>query len=215
MQRHSGQSSHQQPQHPPTLHLQSSSSTKHPPGSVNSTESEGSNMQSGASADSQRSVYLHATTVADIPTPVVMGPKQQQRMRALSREDLSKMSPSLVRSGGSGGPSSGETLRRSRHISRSYSVLAPWKPRHYRDKFEITYSNQQQPTSSPSGGGGDVLGKPPRPPRRREDDAVAAAAAAAAVAVAEPSSSKPVSRSSTMPKNTKLAGWFRNRKKKR
>ena len=32
-------------------------------------------MQSGASADSQRSVYLHATTVADIPTVTnVSGP---------------------------------------------------------------------------------------------------------------------------------------------
>jgi len=60
---------------------QSQSTGPHPhglqkhPGSVNSTESDGSNMQSGASADSQRSVYLHATTVADIPTVTnVSGP---------------------------------------------------------------------------------------------------------------------------------------------
>ena len=137
--------------------------------------------------------------------------QQQQRLRAMSREDVSKMSPSLLSSTSPASSHTGSTLRRSRQISRSYSVLAPWKPRHYREKFEITYSNkQQQEQEQPAGAStatpSDVVGgKPPRVPLRRyrdENDA-------------PPKAANPVSRSSTMPKNTKVAGWFRSRKKKR
>ena len=124
--------------------MQRQSADKQPlmkqPSSVNSSESESqaSNMQSGASADSQRSVYLHATTVADIPPATLVNQRQRK-----SREDLSKLSAS------SAGSADRATLsRRTRQISRSYSVLAPWKPRHYREKYHISYSNQQQPAGA-------------------------------------------------------------------
>lgn len=191
---------------------------KQPVSSVNSSESDGSALQSGASAESQRSVYLHATTVADIPhmTPAANSQRHAQlrdaRRKTQSREDMSALSGQ-----------SGSTLRRTRHISRSYSVLAPWKPRHYRDKFEITYSNQQTPAmmAAPAvvAANNDV-GKPPRAPRRQEvvvsdadepSDAYRSAASRAAPATSKPG----VSRSSTMPKNTKLmAGWFRKKKQR-
>lgn len=202
----------------------------HPVSSVNSSESDGSAMQSAAgSAESQRSVYLHATTVADIPVTSHGRTAQQQlqasrRHKAQSREDMSALSGTT-----------GSTLRRTqtRQISRSYSVLAPWKPRHYRDKFEITYSNQQQPggQSAPAMVVGDV-GKPPRAPVRRREDVIVESEDSAegnrpstmgnpAVGqrqTGQTSSSKTdgtsVSRSSTMPKNSKLmAGWFRKKKR--
>ncbi len=184
-------------------------------------------MQSAASAESQRSVYLHATTVADIPTvaPVTNSTRAAQlqaaRRKAQSREDMSALSGTT-----------GSTLRRTRQISRSYSVLAPWKPRHYRDKFEITYSNQQQPAApvpivQPVVTGGDA-GKPPRAPIRRREDVIMESEDSADVyrpavaqrqqtnaATSSKSGPTSVSRSSTMPKNTKLmAGWFRKKKQR-
>lgn len=37
----------------------------------------------------------------------------------------------------------------TRTVSRSLSVLAPWKPRHYREPFEINYDQQyQKPTTT-------------------------------------------------------------------
>lgn len=213
----------------------------HPVSSVNSSESDGSAMQSAAgSAESQRSVYLHATTVADIPvTGQVHGrtssttTTQQQlqaarRHKAQSREDMSALSGAT-----------GSTLRRTqtRQISRSYSVLAPWKPRHYRDKYEITYSNQQQPgggQTAPAMVIGDV-GKPPRAPIRRREDVIvesedsadvyrpsatvgqrqtSGGGATTTTATSSKSGGTSVSRSSTMPKNSKLmAGWFRKKKR--
>lgn len=189
--------------------------------SVNSSESDGSAMQSAASAESQRSVYLHATTVADIPTvtPVTNSSRAAQlqaaRRKAQSREDMSALSGTT-----------GSTLRRTRQISRSYSVLAPWKPRHYRDKFEITYSNQQQPsmTGQPAVVVSADAGKPPRAPVRRREDVIMESDNSADVyrpAVAQRQTSSKtsggtsVSRSSTMPKNSKLmAGWFRKKKQR-
>lgn len=185
--------------------------------SVNSSESDGSAMQSAASAESQRSVYLHATTVADIPTvtPVTNSTRAQQlqaaRRKAQSREDMSALSGTT-----------GSTLRRTRQISRSYSVLAPWKPRHYRDKFEITYSNQQQPAMTGQPPAVVDAGKPPRAPVRRREDVIMESEDLADVyrpSVAQrqtlSKSGTSVSRSSTMPKNSKLmAGWFRKKKQR-
>ena len=192
---------------------------KQPVSSVNSSESEGSALQSGASAESQRSVYLHATTVADIPNivPATNGTKHAQlkdaRRKAMSREDMSAISGQT-----------GSTLRRTRHISRSYSVLAPWKPRHYRDKFEITYSNQQTPAmmSAPAVVVNNDVGKPPRAPRRQEVTIGDAEEVNDGYRSSGGGASRPsggaktgVSRSSTMPKNTKLmAGWFRKKKQR-
>lgn len=196
--------------------IQRGGQPKQPVSSVNSSESEGSALQSGASAESQRSVYLHATTVADIPNvaPVTNSQKHGQlrdaRRKAASREDMSAISGQT-----------GSTLRRTRHISRSYSVLAPWKPRHYRDKFEITYSNQQTPAmmSAPAVVVSSDVGKPPRAPRRQEAALADADEANDGYRSGGGSRQAPanaaVSRSATMPKNTKLvAGWFRKKKQR-
>lgn len=79
-----------------------------------------SSQQSQNSQRSQRSVvYLHATRTGKIPGP-------NERRRAASREELNRPLQSHTRT-----------------VSRSVSVLAPWKPRHYREPFEINYDQQQ------------------------------------------------------------------------
>lgn len=79
-----------------------------------------SSQQSQNSQRSQRSVvYLHAATVGEIPGP-------NERRRAASREELNR-------------PLQAHT----RTVSRSVSVLAPWRPRNYREPFEINYDQQQ------------------------------------------------------------------------
>ncbi|XP_051168544.1 homeobox protein 2 [Leptopilina boulardi] len=79
-----------------------------------------SSQQSQNSQRSQRSVvYLHAATVGEIPGP-------NERRRAASREELNR-------------PLQAHT----RTVSRSVSVLAPWRPKHYREPFEINYDQQQ------------------------------------------------------------------------
>ena len=81
-----------------------------------------SSQQSQNSQRSQRSVvYLHAATVGEIPGP-------NDRRRAASREELNRPLQSHTRT-----------------VSRSVSVLAPWKPRHYREPFEINYDQQLHP----------------------------------------------------------------------
>lgn len=81
-----------------------------------------SSQQSQNSQRSQRSVvYLHAATVGEIPGP-------NERRRAASREELNR-----------------PLQTHTRTVSRSVSVLAPWKPRHYREPFEINYDQQQHP----------------------------------------------------------------------
>ncbi|XP_061931867.1 uncharacterized protein LOC107995581 isoform X4 [Apis cerana] len=83
-----------------------------------------SSQQSQNSQRSQRSVvYLHAATVGEIPGP-------NERRRAASREELNRPLQSHTRT-----------------VSRSVSVLAPWKPRHYRESFEINYDQQLHPKS--------------------------------------------------------------------
>lgn len=75
---------------------------------------------------SQRSVvYLHATTVGEIPQPYVV----TTRRKAASRDDLSA-------------PRSKSLTPQTRTVSRSVSMLAPWKPKHLRDGYEINYSQQ-------------------------------------------------------------------------
>lgn len=72
--------------------------------SITGSESESNSAmgaQSGASQDSQRSVYLHATTVADIP-PAILSQRQERLASArASREDVSKLSQ-LSHSGSNG-----------------------------------------------------------------------------------------------------------------
>ncbi|XP_072747758.1 uncharacterized protein Blo [Anoplolepis gracilipes] len=107
-------------------HLGIISAPRKPPRLAESALSSGesttgdSSQQSQNSQRSQRSVvYLHAATVGEIPGP-------NERRRAASREELNRPLQSHTRT-----------------VSRSVSVLAPWKPRHYREPFEINYDQQQ------------------------------------------------------------------------
>lgn len=96
-----------------------------------------STTEGDSSQHSQKSVvYLHATTVGDIP-----GSKKLHRSmlsggrKALSREELSSNNEIIT--------------PHTRTLSRSISVLAPWRPRH--NSKEIHY---------------DDAGKPPKPPKQ-------------------------------------------------
>ncbi|XP_065083081.1 uncharacterized protein blo [Ochlerotatus camptorhynchus] len=85
-----------------------------------------SGTEGESSQQSQRSVvFLHATTVGDIPHPHIAN---AHRM-AYSRESLNN-------------PKNVQPMTRT--VSRSVSVLAPWKPKHMRDGYEINYHNDQQ-----------------------------------------------------------------------
>jgi hypothetical protein len=177
--------------------------------SVNSSESEqGSVPQSAASGQSNRSVYLHATAVADIP-------------------------PSQTRNGAAG------DLKNSKKISRSISLLAPFKSKAPPKEKEITYDSAGNIVPSSHNGG-----KPPRPPpgpppvRRIPAPNIQPNngshnnnmmmtkerkfASSSDLLRDEPSSfedggedgkSSKVSRSVSMPKDTRLAGWFKKRKR--
>ncbi|KAJ6647310.1 hypothetical protein Bhyg_02532 [Pseudolycoriella hygida] len=87
-----------------------------------------SGTEGDSSQQSQRSVvYLHATTIGAIPQPHVLNSR-----RAVSREELTSLKSSQNR----------EPMTRT--VSRSVSVLAPWKPKHLRDGYEINYSQNSE-----------------------------------------------------------------------
>ena len=200
--------------------------------SINSSESEhGSGAGQSAisratnqSAASNRSVYLHATAVADIPS-------------------------AKPGSGGGPGPAApiGETkqygsssLQKSKKISRSISLLAPFKKqqaaaRGAGPEKEVIYDSSGQIVGPHSGSG-----KPPRAPPapvRMKSPAPAELPAHAHMSrdkkfasssdllveegevmsspETDPSSraQSKVSRSVSMPKDTRLAGWFKKRKR--
>ena len=250
--------------------------------SVNSSESEqGSHAgQSAVSRNtnmSNRSVFLHAAAVADIPSAELApagrpsgGERgaQQRSLSAESRNDVSMQSNHQSRERENGPPpsaSSRSNLKGSKKISRSISLLAPWKPRPVQDKFEIHYDNgnlyanpatrvtvepgNMPPAPAPS----TSSSKPPRPPtappppptngpppvRRPVIDSSKSASSTnltmrsasrnadhsdtdttpavllaerREAAAAEKKANK-VSRSVSMPKDTRLAGWFKRRKK--
>ena len=177
--------------------------------SLNSSESE--------SNAANRSVYLHSAAVADIPIPAntnnASAAVPPRRTMSESRENLSG-TPAAMNS----------NLQKSQKISRSISLLAPWKPRNYKDKFEIHYDNN--PTLGKS--------KPPRPPSvtrsrtaMQRDKKSASSSDLLRDDPPAPPVNRPqrtatlqqrkptnkVSRSVSMPKDTRLAGWFKKRKK--
>ena len=121
---------------------------------------------SHVSTESNRSVYLHATAVADIPVH-------------RDSEDA---------------PSERQMSRETKKVSRSFSLVAPWKPRHYREKFDVEYDRDGKHENNR---GRSAL--PPRPPRRHAP---------------EPIDPKKVSRSQSVYKDSKLAGWLRRRRHK-
>lgn len=88
-----------------------------------------SSTEGDSSQQSQRSiVYLHAATVGDIPGPDYL---RHGSRRAASREDLT-----------SNGGSSSLVQPQVKTLSRSFSVLAPWRPRHRREGLELDYAAQ-------------------------------------------------------------------------
>jgi len=161
------------------------SGTARPPqsltSSVNSSDPEttapGASRVSGSSS---RSVFLHATTVADIPPPDALGSGEAAPTRG-SRADLSAQPPT----------------RERRKVGRSFSLVAPFRPKQPK---EIVYENnasQQQ-----------ANGRPPRPPqraRRGSRDSL--------LDQREAKPRQPVARSVSMPKDTRPAGFFRGREK--
>ena len=251
--------------------------------SINSSESETATGRRAVSAG--RSVYLHAAAVADIPSnegrPVQPAQAAQAApaTRALSA-DARPGGGNLAAGAGAvnaGPPPSAQGgLKGSKKISRSISLLAPWKPRPVKDRFEIHYDNSAVYSQAPATS--VTVGKPPRPPlgqtssnppmtvssrpasaaggrpmgpnksksvsshdllvqRQQEEndlmvqrsqlgaaesvDSGADSSGPPKILIASQQKSttmpaggnKSVSRSQTMPKDTRLAGWFKKRKR--
>jgi hypothetical protein len=146
----------------------------------NSSESE--NERSGSS---QRSVYLHAPAVASIPTTL---PK-----RTLSRDEISNYSGHQ---------------KQTKQVARSMSVLSPWRPRHYQERYELNYNSNGVRTD----------GRPPRLPRspvqksispapERENNKTGTLQFGKNKQSNSNEKSSTISRSKSMPKNSRL-GWF-------
>ncbi|KAK9886217.1 hypothetical protein WA026_015736 [Henosepilachna vigintioctopunctata] len=94
-----------------------------------------SSTEGESSQQSQRSVvYLHAATVGDIPGPGFL----RSSSRAPSREELTSNSNKIQ-----------PTVKT---LSRSFSMLAPWKPKHYRESVDIDYSQYPKPIPVPKNG---------------------------------------------------------------
>ncbi|XP_026494455.2 uncharacterized protein Blo [Vanessa tameamea] len=89
------------------------------------TNSGESSTEGDSSQQSQRSVvYLHATTVGDIPDP-------GRLTRNRSRDDVSSVMSSNIQ---------------VRSSTKSFSLFAPWTPRHYNDQYDVHYA--QKPRKS-------------------------------------------------------------------
>merc|ERR1711962_1934573 len=174
--------------------------------SINSSESENGqsaiSRATGASAASNRSVFLHATAVADIPSNKPAGEK--------------------------GGAVPASNLQKSKKISRSISLLAPFKKNQSPSKEkEVMYDSSGQVVS----GGGKPPRAPPAPIRRvpRGEGSISREKKFASSSdllqdenevvmypyqdPAGTKNSSRVSRSVSMPKDTRLAGWFKKRKR--
>ncbi|XP_055596683.1 uncharacterized protein LOC129746821 [Uranotaenia lowii] len=94
-----------------------------------------SGTEGESSQQSQRSVvYLHATTVGDIPHPQIANARRMAYSRESLNSPASKKAPPQPM---------------TRTISRSISVLAPWKPKHIRDGYEIDYHSDQHQVPKP------------------------------------------------------------------
>lgn len=127
--------------------------------SLQSSESENDSHQgsraSHVSTGSNRSVYLHAMAVADIP---------------VQKDGETSDKPGVQ--------------RQTRKVTRSFSLLAPWKPKHAREPNNIEYDNKETRHAA----------KPPRPPRRSADNVGRS--------------------QTLTNKDSKLSGWLKKRKSK-
>ncbi|XP_028166868.1 uncharacterized protein LOC114357454 [Ostrinia furnacalis] len=80
-----------------------------------------SSTEGDSSHQSQRSVvYLHATTVGDIPDP-------GRLTRNRSRDDVSSVNSSNLQ---------------IRSTTKSFSIFAPWTPKHYNDQHDVHYAQK-------------------------------------------------------------------------
>lgn len=168
--------------------------------SLNSTESE--NTQNG-----NRSVYLHSACVVDIP---LNDKPKRPPPRALSAERRESLANNQ--------PPPNANLQRAKKLSRSISFLGPFKPKPTPKRpVEIHYDNS-----------GAYVNKPPRPPSRinvtTRPDNKSASSVNLLVEPNEPdvplserqtsnNQNNRVSRSVSMPKDTRLAGWFKRKKR--
>lgn len=97
---------------------------KHRRGTPVTTSGESS---TDSSQQSQRSVvYLHATTVGDIPDPDCL-------TRNRSRDDVSSIMSSNLQ---------------VRNTTKSFSIFAPWTPKHYNDQHDVHYAQRQRKSKS-------------------------------------------------------------------
>ncbi len=250
--------------------------------SVNSSESEQGSHAGAQSAVSRttlasnRSVYLHAAAVADIPSTDRIAPRPPRALSAESRDNLAAgngalsaqtaNNPNPQQQSAGGPPSTNSNLKNSKKLSRSISLLAPWKPKPVQERFEIHYDNGNmyanpatRVTVDSSGPTGTSAGssKPPRPPTapppppttgpppvRRQvvnvstpekkfasssdlhfrgasdsdngntTPAVILAERRAKAMEEKAKKASKVSRSVSMPKDTRIAGWFKKRKQR-
>ncbi|CAH1163539.1 unnamed protein product [Phaedon cochleariae] len=98
----------------------------------NEVSSVESSTEGDSSQQSQRSiVYLHAATVGDIPGPGYL----RNGRRSASREELASNSSSRLQP-------------QVKTLSRSFSVLAPWRPRHVREGIDIDYTQYPKPVKN-------------------------------------------------------------------
>ncbi|XP_071054414.1 zinc finger CCCH domain-containing protein 13 [Onthophagus taurus] len=98
----------------------------------NEVSSVESSTEGDSSQQSQRSVvYLHAPTVGDIPGPGYL----RNGRRAASREELTSNSSSRIQP-------------QVKTLSRSFSVLAPWRPKHYKETLDIDYTQYPKPVKN-------------------------------------------------------------------
>ncbi|CAG0882712.1 unnamed protein product [Cyprideis torosa] len=129
------------------------------------------------------SVYLHSAAIVDIPARPARHPLSH------SQEDIGE------RSG---------TLKKSKSVTRSLSVLAPWKPKSLRqDMNEVNYSQDQGVASYQT--------KPPRPPRKKIKGGPGVNPSS--TGHPSPGEGSYVQRRKSMPKDSRLAGLFRRKNK--
>ncbi|XP_014355160.2 uncharacterized protein LOC106708197 [Papilio machaon] len=89
------------------------------------TNSGESSTEGESSHQSQQSVvYLHATTVGDIPDP-------GQLIRNRSRDDVSSVMSSNIQ---------------VRSTTKSFSLFAPWTPKHYGEQQDVHYEQRPKKT---------------------------------------------------------------------
>ncbi|XP_063387796.1 zinc finger CCCH domain-containing protein 13 isoform X1 [Cydia fagiglandana] len=167
-----------------------------------------SSTEGDSSHQSQRSVvYLHATTVGDIPDP-------GRVTRNRSRDDVSSVNSSNLQ---------------VRSTTKSFSLFAPWTPRHPTDHHDLHYAQRPKKTSdrpptlqkNKSYSQSTLTRRPVnnrltsssttlhrKPERKERRDGQRSQSS-------EVLNRDRVSRSISMPKDEKKAGWFKLSNKKK